>query len=83
MYEYDICTYLCLTLSYLQRINYLERKKKQPKGRKIILVQDKTSKVWAFSFQNLAKCDDRNIEQPKFTTDCSILFTTVILTTHY
>ena len=27
MHEYDICTYLCLTLSYLQRINYLERKK--------------------------------------------------------
>ena len=35
---------------------------------------DEESEVWAFLFQNLLKWDERNIDQPKFTVNRSILF---------
>ena len=51
-------------------------KRPQPNGEKITLVSDnKISKAWAFSFQNMAKWDERKTDQLKFTTDHSILFT--------
>ena len=54
---------------------YPEKKRPQPKGRKINLVSDsKISEVWAFLFQNLAKWHEGNIDWPKFLTDGSILF---------
>ena len=50
---------------------YLEKKRPQPKGRKITLASDnKISEVWTFLFQNLAKWDERNIDWPKFMTHC-------------
>ena len=55
---------------------YLEKKRPQPKGRKITLVSDnKISEVLAFLFQNLAKWYERNTDWPKFMTDSLILFT--------
>ena len=42
---------------------YLEKKRPQPKGRKITLVSgNKRSEVWAFLFQILLKWNERNIE---------------------
>ena len=41
MHGFDIRTYLCLLPSYLQKIKlYLEKRRPQPKGRKITLVSD-------------------------------------------
>ena len=41
---------------------YLEKKRPQPKDWSTTLVSDnKTSKAWAFLFQNLVKWDERNI----------------------
>ena len=52
---------------------YLENKRP---SRKITLVSDnKISEIWTFLFWNLTKWDKRNIDQPKFTTDHSILST--------
>ena len=55
---------------------YLEKKRPQAKDQKIILAsENKISEVWAFYFLNLANLDERNIDQPKFTSDHWILFT--------
>ena len=63
---------------------YPEKKRPQPKDRKIALVADnKMSKVWAFLFQNLAKWDERNIDQPKFMTTAQFYLRTVIMNPHY
>lgn len=48
---FDIQTYLCLLPSYLWWINYLEKKRPQPKGREIALESNnKISEVWGFLF---------------------------------
>lgn len=50
MHGFEIQTYLFLF--YMQRINYLEKKRWQPKDRKITLESDnKISKIWAFYFK--------------------------------
>ena len=50
MHGFEIRTYLFLF--YMQRINYLEKKRRQPKDRKITLESDnKISKIWAFYFK--------------------------------
>ena len=50
MHGFEIRTYLFLF--YMQRINYLEKKRWQPKDRKITLESDnKISKIWAFYFK--------------------------------
>ena len=42
-------------LSAEQRINYLEKKRPLPKGRKITVSNNKISELWAFLFQCLVK----------------------------
>ena len=53
---FDIRTYLIFGSLSAQDKMYPEKKRPQPKDRKIALVaHNKMSKVWAFLFQNLAK----------------------------
>ena len=42
-------------LSAEQRINYLEKKRPLPKGRKIAVSNNKIFELWAFLFQCLVK----------------------------
>lgn len=49
---FDVQTYLCLLPSYLQRVNYLEKKRPQPKGREITLESNyKIQKYGDFYFE--------------------------------
>ena len=65
---------------------YLEKKRPQPKGRKMTLVlHNEIYEVLAFLFQNFEKWDEGNIDRPEFMNDCLILFTNshIEVTAHY
>ena len=68
-------------LSAEQRINYLEKKRPLPKGRKITVSNNKISELWAFLFQCLVKWEERNIYNLQLTA--RFCFQTVIGTAHY
>ena len=58
MHGFDIQAYLCLLLSYLERITVPRKENITAqilKGKRCHISHNKISEVWAFLFQNLAK----------------------------